>query len=421
MEKWVKGDSRNDASLFPLFLMTESATLPMQKALGVGLSGLMISFHGKNWVYYERKGELGKVAQALVKKIEEKPDFVENAIMSTYNSMKPVFKITGKIYGADLGKKSNTELLDYYLDYCRKLKVARGFGWIAPALDISGFLTSKLEGILRRHLKGREGEVPKYFNILTNPDKITTMRKEERKLLEMAAEAGKNKQLAILFGNGREVEILTSLEDNHPQFFRKLKEHHENYLWLPAIFEGRPWKIGYFVSAISGMLKGGTDPDSELRRLGEKAVLERRAKQAAFRDLPLTKEERHLFHIASEILFFKAERKDLYQKSYFEFNPLLIEIGKRIGLTLRQVRFMLPNEVKEALLHGKTNGHLLDERFNFSVAISENDATKVYVGKEAEKIIKEGVEKQEVNTDVMELKGQCANPGFAKGIVKQIL
>ncbi|MEK6954105.1 MAG: PEP-utilizing enzyme, partial [Candidatus Micrarchaeota archaeon] len=197
--------------------------------------------------------------------------------------------------------------------------------------------------------------------------------------------------------------------------------HYEEYLWLPVIFEGEPWKMGYFVSVISGMLKGGMDPAAELGKLEEKTRKEHEDKRRAFSEIPLTKEEKNLFHIASEILHFKAERKDLYQKSYFELNPLLKEMAKRMGLNLRQIRFMLPMEIENALLEGIVDKKMLDERFKFCVAISENDATKVHVRKEAEKILKEEVEKEEIKTDVKELKGQCANPGFARGLVRQIL
>ncbi|MFH1750864.1 MAG: PEP-utilizing enzyme [Candidatus Micrarchaeota archaeon] len=421
MEKWAKGDSRSDASLFPIFLMLESATVPMEKALGTGLSGLMVSFHGKNWIYYERRGEFEKVAKELVKKIEKDPYFVEKAIKKTYESMDQVFRITEEVCGADLGKKTNAELLDYYLEYCKRLKIARGYGWIAPALDMTGFLSSKLEAILGKYLKGREGETPKYFNALTTPDKITTMRKEEMELLELACEAAGKKELEELFRTKREAEIISVLKKNHPQFFNMLSAHHENYTWLPVIFEGEPWKKEYFVSAISGMLKAGEDPKAELGKIEERRKREKEARQMAFSEIPLTAHERNLFEIASEILHFKAERKDLYQKSYFQINPLLVEIGKRTRITLARMRMMLPEEVKGALFDGNANRELLDERGRFCVAISENNSTRVFVGLEARHILDEDVEKENVKTDVSELKGKCANPGFARGIVRQIL
>ena len=66
-------------------------------------------------------------------------------------------------------------------------------------------------------------------------------------------------------------------------------------------------------------------------------------------------------------------------------NPLRKEMAKRMGLNLRQIRFMLPMEIENALLEGIVDKKMLDERFKFCVAISENDATKVHVRKEAEK------------------------------------
>lgn len=401
--------------------MLESATTPMRWALGIGLSGLMVSFHGKEWVYYERKGEMEKVAKALVLKIEEDPEFVERAINSTYKKMESVFGITKVTYREDLTKKSNRELLKLFLDYCEKLKAARGYGWIAPALDISGFFTSKLEGILGKYLKGREDEIPKYFNALTTPSKITTMREEEEELLELAIEARGNASLEKIFMGKNEPEIIAILGKKYPSFLKKIKLHYEKYTWLPVIFEGEPWKLEYFASQIAGLLRDGNGPGKELERLKRKRKNEFELKKKALYDIPLTKGERHLFKIASDILHFKAERKDLYQKSYFEFNPLLVEIGKRAGLTLAQVRFMLPEEVKDALLDGKVDRDLLNSRIKFCVAISKNNETRVLIGKEAEKLLREQVENEAVKKNVKELKGQCANPGFARGMVKIVL
>ncbi len=422
MEKWIKGDSRNDASLFPLFLMTESATVEMQKALGVGVSGLMISFHEKTWIYYEIKGEFLGIAKELMGKIENDPNFVEDAIESTYKIMAEVLKLTEKVYKEELKSKSDEELLNYYFEYCREIKKARGYGWIAPALDISGAFSEKLEGILKEHLKGRNGEIPKYFNALTHPSKETLMRKEEKELLKLCLEAERNAEISKIFKEAKnEVEILKELESTQPDFYLKLKSHYEEYLWLPCIFEGDPWKIEYFISLLGEMANGKRNAQGELDKLEGKKRREDAEKAEAFGELKLSKEESHLFELAQEILHFKAERKDLYQKSYFQINPLMIEFARRIGISLQQVRFLLPEELKKALLEKKVDAKLLDERHKFSVLISENDSSRVYVGEEAKRILEEEVEKPELREELMELKGQCANPGVAKGVVKQIL
>ena len=141
----------------------------------------------------------------------------------------------------------------------------------------------------------------------------------------------------------------------------------------------------------------------------------------AFGELSLSSEEKRLFETAQELIFFKADRKDILFKSYFQMRPLIFEIAKRLGISVRQARFLLPSEVESALLHNKTDKKLLDERYSFSVAVSENDSTRVYVGEKAKRFLETEVEKEEKLQETNELKGSCASPGYAKGIAKLIL
>lgn len=421
VRKWIKLDSRKEGSLFPLFLMAQSGTTPMKDALGIGMSGLMLEFRGGTFSYFEREGEFLEVAKKLVNRIEKEPEFVEEAIDKTYELMEEVFGLTDEIENCDLGKKSDLELLDYYSKYCQRLELARAYGWIAPALDLSGYLTQTLNGILKKYLKGTEGEISKYFNIMTSPEAYSQMMKQEIGLLNLAFYAKKDAQLKSLFAGKNDKAFLAGLEKTHPKYYTKLKAHHNEFCWLPCIYEGEPWNLEYFISVIAGILQNGPDPENELKKIGEKSKRNEELKQKAFRELKLTKSEAHLFAIAQKILHFKSERKDLYQKTYFQMRHLMEEFARRIGISVKQVRFLLPDELEHALFIKKADTKLLDERFRFSVAISKDNATIVYTGDEAKRILKEEVKREEINTEVLELIGQCANPGYAKGKVRQIL
>jgi phosphoenolpyruvate synthase/pyruvate phosphate dikinase len=103
---------------------------------------------------------------------------------------------------------------------------------------------------------------------------------------------------------------------------------------------------------------------------------------------------------------------------YLMHTTLLTEIAKRLKLTRYQVQFMLINEIKQALLTNKNYKKLLITRFKECVLYTEKDFETVYVGKIAKKITK--TFKKFVNTDIKEITGQTAQPGFAKGLVKKI-
>jgi len=405
MAKWVKVDVRNDASLFPIFLFESGAgpNSAMQDALGTSFRGLLYSFRSNRWAFYEVKGDWERVAKELGKKVEEDPDFVSRSIHETYRLGKEMLALTREIASTDLSKKSNAELSAYYNEYCKRCKSFRGFAWIAPGLDLSGSLTEKLGGILQGRLKkmGKEAEETDYFMVLTNPKKRTNLRQQDVELLEIAS------------------QVRNTAGIKEPKIQKLLDEHTQKYEWLPCNYENKPWTKSYFESVIESLLKQKTSPAKQLEEIQEKEKENEEKKIAALKELKLASEQKHLFDIASDLIFFKADRKDILFESYFEMRGLLLEIAKRLQLTERQVRFMLPGEVREALSKGKTDPSLYSERYKFSVAISENNSTNIYVGVEAKRILEEEVEKEEVK-QVDELKGQCASPGYAKGIVRII-
>ncbi|MFH1257665.1 MAG: PEP-utilizing enzyme [Candidatus Micrarchaeota archaeon] len=405
MEKWVKVDIRNDASLFPIFLFESGCgkNSSMQKALGASYKGLMYPFKGDAWGFYEIEGDTQRVAEILGKKVASDPDFVEHAIKETYRLGKRMLELTGEISSITLASKSNAQLWTYYSDYCKRCKEMRGYAWIAPALDLSSALSDKLRGIIRRHLPdATEDQLSILFTTLTNPKKFTLGKQQDMDLLEIAA-------------------LIKSPKFIHsPQIQKLLIAHTKKYGWLPCTYENDPWKKEHFESVLESMLKQKTDAKKELEKIKNKEKEDEIKRKSTISLLELSKSEIKLFDIASDLIFFKADRKDILFRSYFEMRSLIAEIAKRLHLTPKQVRFMLPNEIKEALKNRPTNPSLYNERFKFSVAISKDDSTEVYVGKEAQRIMREDVLEEKI-IESKELRGQCACPGFAKGTVKLIL
>lgn len=420
MPDWKKVDSRTDASIFPLFLYDSGVgkNSTMHKALGVGLNGIMVHFQGARWDFFEIEGDFDKASKSLLKRLESDPLFVEKTIARTYAAGKSVLDLTGEISNADLSKKTNRQLLDYYVEYCKRMREARGPGWIAPALDLSGFLTNVLEDVLKPKLKllGKEGQLPEYFTVLTTSSKPTVGKQQDLDVLRLAVK--------IRFDAGLKQLLNLPLDDvmlelsKHALLNSLLEAHTKKYCWIPCTFESPAMTKEYFVSVAFGLAKTG-DPEDELKRIEQKDKALEEAKLRMERELCLSAEEKHLFNVAQEVTFFKADRKDLYFKSYFEMRPLIKEIAARLKVTPKQAMYLLEEEMQLALLEGKVNVKLLDERQKNSILLITPEKTSVLTGKEVEKAL-EGVRQEKVEmADVV--KGKCACPGSAKGIVKLVL
>ncbi|MBI5071331.1 hypothetical protein HZB93_00310 [Candidatus Falkowbacteria bacterium] len=97
------------------------------------------------------------------------------------------------------------------------------------------------------------------------------------------------------------------------------------------------------------------------------------------------------------------------------------EIGRRLGLSLRQVRFFCNWEVKDALLKDKYDANKLNERYNFSLIYTDSvHRPVVYIGKAAQEFLDRSTFVEQKVKKVEKLFGICASPGRAKGRVSII-
>ncbi len=95
------------------------------------------------------------------------------------------------------------------------------------------------------------------------------------------------------------------------------------------------------------------------------------------------------------------------------------EIARRIGLSLKQVRFMLPEEIQNALLKGKINAQEVYKRTELAIYLTSNGEDVILTGPQAEKLAEE-IQKQDIQM-VDEFSGQTGCVGKATGSVKIVI
>ena len=113
----------------------------------------------------------------------------------------------------------------------------------------------------------------------------------------------------------------------------------------------------------------------------------------------------------------KIYRRFVQIYALYKMEYVLEEIGRRLNLSLMEVRFMLPEEVKKALLLNKVNRKGIKQRTKHCVYYAEKDRDKMFIGTKAREVAK--ATKRKIKK-VVEIKGQTGCVGKAKGIVKII-
>ncbi|MBI4453487.1 hypothetical protein HY636_02480 [Candidatus Woesearchaeota archaeon] len=128
-----------------------------------------------------------------------------------------------------------------------------------------------------------------------------------------------------------------------------VKNHHKRFFWLPTTDESEPWPLGYFREKIG--LKN-IDYKSEIKKLKTRRneIISERKK--AIKELNLSQ---YYINIAAMLRTFTWLR--LYSRNIFNFmlthsRPLFEEIARRANISVEDVKFSTPAELRNFLAKG---------------------------------------------------------------------
>ncbi|MDP2933447.1 MAG: PEP-utilizing enzyme, partial [bacterium] len=110
--------------------------------------------------------------------------------------------------------------------------------------------------------------------------------------------------------------------------------------------------------------------------------------------------------------------KRYVSESLFYFDPVLMEIGRRSGLSLKQVRFLRTKDVKDILLQKKDFTDETNNRIKLSAWVTKDVDTEVYTRKTAQDMYKTLVV---FDKNAREFQGMPVSPGIARGPVRIIM
>lgn len=165
------------------------------------------------------------------------------------------------------------------------------------------------------------------------------------------------------------------------------------------------------------------DPRAEIRQRRVQQLVLARERRRLLRKLRLPARLSRLVGIAELIGYEKAWSKEIQFAGNFALDRLEREIGRRYGLTLRQVRWMLPEEVTDMLSTGKRpKGSELDARFRDSGLLVTHSGMAVLLGEQLKSFVRKNKLEEGVvaNANVQELRGTPAFAGLARGAVRVI-
>jgi len=285
-----------------------------------------------------------------------------------------------------------------------------------PLLDYQD--TTFLSDAVHEILAARQGD--KHFNILTTPLRVTFNRQQELGLFRLLALIRKYPVLLAKLKTLSAENWIDYLRKEYRIIFTKLKRHTDKYCWTIYVYEGPAADLSYFVDILRDLAQRRVDTNRELQKHSTDLRKVAAEQRKLFTSLKLNPSERRLIELARDAVFFKPYRRELQSCSYYQLSFLLSEIGARLGLSLRQVRMMLPSEIGSGLLRGKVNQDEINRRLKILVYGYAGAKYFCLSGDKARDFIKRRIAKEKQQPIPQELRGATAYAGRVRGTVRLI-
>ncbi|PIR92971.1 hypothetical protein COT99_03385 [Candidatus Falkowbacteria bacterium CG10_big_fil_rev_8_21_14_0_10_43_10] len=275
---------------------------------------------------------------------------------------------------------------------------------------------------LRSRMGNHKYSLGDIFSVLTTPLEEGSATKEYKDLLKILDFIIRDVKLKKLFAGAETRIIKKKLPQANILADKKIKDHAEKYGWIGYGSVGPCWSEEYFIDILASLVRQKAKPRKLLQDLKTEQKNLAHKQQKYYKELNISADEQKLFTIAQGIIYTKGIRKDSMFYSWSVIEHLFREMGRRYYLSINQIRFMYPHEIKELLLKDKFDVQRINMRKKLSVyhSIGGYEDDHILEGKKAEEFLESvNIIKEEIS-DIKVLLGDTAASGRVRGAVKII-
>ncbi|MCH7492403.1 hypothetical protein IID19_02285 [Patescibacteria group bacterium] len=303
-------------------------------------------------------------------------------------------------------------------------------------------LTNKVKQHLRLHVY--ENKVNEYLVTLTQPRKKSLIQIEREDFFKLASAAYKiskqKKVLKQLYKTFQEQEVIpyglkthtpeyerllevrvVSIKDQiTPSILKKIEQHYRKYYYVKFMWIGKEgvYTFDHYLKELVKLIGSGINPVSELRKIQREFKQQQSKRNNLIKKLKIAPRWRKVFDEWGSFMVTKIYRRYAQIYAIYRMQPILQEIAKRIGVNNTDIRFMLKDEVRLALIKKKVNNKHIKARSKLAVFYFAQGVEKVFTGKQAQALVKKA--EKSVPHDISEIRGQVGCVGKAVGTVRLV-
>lgn len=391
--------------------------------------------------YYDEQ-DACEVGEHIVNRFFADPEFMEEVNKNITSSSDELRVFASAIPETNLDKLSNKELWKIYSEHDEVHTRYYQWGWLPVAADMfCSNLHDRGQKVLR-DLGVSDDNLNDYLATLTQPTRPSLLKEEEHNLMRIGSLVQKDAEQVRLFDelfrkfkeeDVKEFGLYTHspeyeakfeervheiIEHINPKVLQELQDHYANYFYTKFLFteEQGVYSFEHYLKELVRIVVNTDNLQQHIAKEKQEIIKAKKKRDDLMDALQLSKKDREFFVQWGEFMVTKIYRRYAQLFALYKMTPILEEIGKRLGLTIKQTRFMMIDEVKRALASDEVDIDEVKRRVSYSVYYADKNNRSFYTGSAAKRAA-ELIEKQEIE-EVSELSGQCGCQGSATGTVK---
>lgn len=359
----------------------------------------VMTFNKDKMTWFNDMKELNRHGEEFVRKLILDEKEKKKTLALWKRKIKELEQVHKEIEGTDLSGLSDKSLMALFKRFSKVYYGFWGPGMLAEPVNFGA------EKMLREEIEkiAPKEKLNDVLGILCAPTKLSFYAREEKDLLQITKELRNQKK-----------DILQGRYDFRKN--KRLEKHVEGYFWmLNNYYETRYLDEGYFGSIIKKWLEEDVDEDGKIKEMEDHVKESAKKKKDLIKKHKFSKYVAKLSGIIDEFMLFQDERKKYNLKAMHYLDMLIAELGRRVGIEMQDMKYLLPEEIFELFERQKEFKNLIKQRKEICVIVYENREYNVLDQKSAKEAYDWLFELEIKDSD--EIKGIIANKGYAKGKV----
>jgi phosphohistidine swiveling domain-containing protein len=440
-DPWMLAEDIPDIDFFFSQIWLSCFVNEFQKPGGRAYRHILAVYRGYHLWFYYREQDSKKVGDHLVQRFVHDPSLVKRVNREIIRHSDRLRRFSERVPEDHLDTLSNATLTRLLIDHDRLHTAYYQWGWIPVAADMfHANLTQRLKSFLFER-QVHPDKVNEHLVTLTQPTRKSLIQIEHESLLKIAVRIQRDPYHRKLFAemfrlfkerevakygfktHSKEYEQLFEQSVAHlrnhikPGILRAIQKHYETYFFVNHLWVGEVSSFERYLKELVRLVGMG-NPAKQFRDEQKVFLATAARRRKLIATLRIRREERILFDGFGDFMVTKIYRRYAQIYALYKMEFILQEIARRLRLTLKEVRFLLPKELHRALRTGRVNRKELRARTRFCVYDAERGIDRIVTGARARKLVKQTESAVE---DVSELSGQTGCVGTATGTVRIII